>query len=71
MANKGLTLDQIEAAITSHKIDYGFMKADDFDNFITDRAIKLLDRIEDAMGKAVSGRDSEDTVKAFGSPLIG
>ncbi len=69
MANKGLTLDQIEAAITSHKIDYGFLKADDFDNFITDRAIRLLDRIEVAMGKAVSGRDSEDTVKAFGSPL--
>lgn len=71
MANKGLTLDQIEGAITSHKIDYGFLKDDDFDNFIIDRAIKLLDRIEDAMGKAISGRDSEDTIKAFGSPLIG
>lgn len=71
MANKGLTLDQIEGAITSHKIDYGFLKADDFDNFIIDRAIKLLDRIEDAMGKSISGRDSEDTIKAFGSPLIG
>lgn len=71
MANKGLTLDQIEGAITSHKIEYGFLKDDDFDNFIIDRAIKLLDRIEDAMGKAISGRDSEDTIKAFGSPLIG
>lgn len=71
MANKGLSHDQIEDAISSHKIDYGILKADDFDNFIIDRAIKLLDRIEVAMGKAVSGRDSEDTVKAFGSPLMG
>lgn len=71
MANKGLTHDQIAEAISSHKIDYGFLKADDFDNFIIDRAVKLLDRIESAMGKAISGRDSEDTIKAFGSPLIG
>lgn len=56
-------------AISSHKVDYDLLKADDFDGFIIDRAIKLLDRIALAMGKAVSGRDSEDTIKAFGSPL--
>ncbi|MCM1223242.1 MAG: DUF262 domain-containing protein [Lachnospiraceae bacterium] len=71
MANKGLTDEQIAEAISSHKIDYAFLKADDFDDFIIDRAVKLLDRIEVAMGKAVSGRDSEDTIKAFGTPLIG
>lgn len=57
-------------AITSHKVDYDLLKADDFDGFIIDRAVRLLDRIELAMGKAVSGRDSEDTIKAFGSPLL-
>jgi hypothetical protein len=29
----------------------------------------LLDLIESATGKTVSGRDSEDTIKAFGAPL--
>ena len=69
MANKGLTEEQMRAAITSHKIDYDKLKADDFDGFIIDRAIRLLDRIEAAMGKSVTGRDSEDTIKAFGCPL--
>lgn len=70
MANKGLTQDQMRAAISSHKVDYDLLKADDFDGFIIDRAIRLLDRIELAMGKAVSGRDSDDTIKAFGHPLV-
>lgn len=70
MANKGLTQDQMRAAISSHKVDYDLLKADNFDGFIIDRAIRLLDRIELAMGKAVSGRDSDDTIKAFGHPLV-
>lgn len=70
MANKGLTQEQMRDAISSHKVDYDLLKADNFDGFIIDRATRLLDRIELAMGKAVSGRDSEDTIKAFGSPLV-
>lgn len=34
------------------------------------RAIALLSLIEQATGKNVSGRDSEDTVKAFGAALL-
>lgn len=70
MANKGLTQDLMRDAISSHMIDYDLLKADDFDGFILDRATRLLDRIEVAMGKQVSGRDSEDTIKAFGASLI-
>ena len=70
MANKGLTQLQMCEAISSHKIDYDILKADDFDGFIIDRAIRLLNRIEQAMGKAIAGRDSEDTIKAFGKPLV-
>lgn len=69
MANKGLTQLQMREAISSHKIDYDLLRADDFDGFIIDRAIRLLDRIEQAMGKEISGRDSEDTIKAFGQSL--
>lgn len=69
MANKGLTQLQMCEAITSHKINYDHLKTDDFDGFIIDRAIRLLDRIEQAMGKAIAGRDSDDTIKAFGQVL--
>jgi hypothetical protein len=69
MANKGLSQEQMRAAISSHKIDFDLLKADNFDGFIIDRATRLLDRIEQAMGKRISGRDSEDTIKAFGHPV--
>ena len=69
MANKGLTQLQMCEAISSHKINYDLLRADDFDGFIIDRASRLLDRIEKAMGKTIAGRDSEETIKAFGKPL--
>ena len=37
---------------------------------IIDRAIKLADRIEQAIGKDVMGRDSQETIDAFGDSLI-
>lgn len=69
MANKGLTEEQMRQAIESHKIDYDILQADDFDGFITDRAKRLLDRIEQAMGKSIDGRDSEETINIFGTSL--
>lgn len=69
MFNKGLDADKVEKAIESHKINYEFLKDDNFDKFIVDRAKKLLDRIGIAMGKNTSGRDSEQTVNAFGESL--
>lgn len=69
MKNKGLSDEMVVAAITSHKINYEFLSSDNFDEYFVDRAIKLLNRIEKATGKAISGRDSEETVKEFGCPL--
>jgi hypothetical protein len=45
------------------------LRADRFDDFIRDRATRLLDIIEEAMGKPVAGRDSEDAIKTFGGNL--
>lgn len=70
MANKGLSEAQIREAITSHKISFDLLAADNFEEFIVDRSIRLLDRIEVAMGKSISGRDSEETIKFFGKSLI-
>lgn len=70
MYNKGLNELQVKEAIESHKINFDLLQSDNFDDFIIDRAKRLLDRIEKAMGKTTSGRDSEETEKAFGSKLI-
>lgn len=61
-----IRLDQI---LETHAIDPASMHADDFHAFIQDRAARLLDLIEGAMGKPAQGRDSEETRKAFGGSL--
>lgn len=70
MKNKGLSDEMVATAISSHKVDYKLLVTDQFDAYFTDRAIKLLDRIELATGKKVSGRDSEETIKEFGVALV-
>lgn len=55
--------------LSSHLIDPELLRHDDFTQFIRDRAGKLLDRIEKAMGKSCTGRTSEETVMAFGGEL--
>ena len=69
MKNKGLSDDQVVNAISSHKINYVLLAADDFDAYFVDRAIKLLNRIEKATGKSIAGRDSEETIREFGVAL--
>lgn len=70
MKNKDLSDEQVVSAITSHKVNYDFLAANDFDAYFVDRAIKLLNRIEKATGKSISGRDSEETIKEFGQVLF-
>ena len=53
----------------SHLVNPDFLRADDFDEFIRDRSTRLLDLIEAAMGKSVTGRDSDEVVAAFGYKL--
>lgn len=53
----------------SHAIDASLLRADDFHGFIRHRASRLLDLIEEATGKTISGRNSEEVVHAFGGPL--
>ncbi|MBR3441441.1 MAG: hypothetical protein IKH00_07245 [Bacteroidales bacterium] len=69
MRNKGLTNELVVSAITSHKIIFDMLSTDNFDEYFVDRAIRLLDRIEKATGKAIAGRDSEETIKEFGFAL--
>lgn len=69
MANKGLDQQKIQEAIVSHKVNYDYLAADDFDAYFIDRAKSLLNRIEKATGKSISGRDSEETIREYGVSL--
>ncbi len=59
----------LEEHLRSHLIEPKYLKSDDFNGFIVDRAKALLDQIEKAMGKKISGRDSDETINAFGVAL--
>jgi hypothetical protein len=61
---------RLDDILRSHLIEPVALRNDAFDTFIRDRAMKLLDLIERATGKQVTGRDSDETISAFGSPLL-
>ena len=66
----GKSLDEVKPFIESHLLNSKLLFNDDFDSFIIDRAKRLLNAIEDATGKPIADRDSEDTIKQFGENLI-
>lgn len=51
---------------TSHWIDMDDCIADNFEQFIINRAKKILDAISSATGKPISGRDSDEVKQTFG-----
>ena len=67
--NHHVSHDVLNNCLSSHLIDPELLRHDDFSLFLRDRAGKLLDRIEKAMGKSCTGRTSEETVLAFGGEL--
>lgn len=67
--SKQVPSSDLDVFLLSHVIPVEALRSDDFDRFIRHRASSLLGLIEAATGKAVSGRDSEETSKAFGDAL--
>lgn len=65
----GIDENQLKQRIESHFINYNALSTDNFDVYFVDRAKKLLSIIEDAMGKKVADRGSEQTINAFGCSL--
>ena len=55
-----------DSYLETHWLDVNACRSDDFQEHIINRAKMLLDAIEKATGKTISGRDSEDVVNAFG-----
>jgi len=65
-----LGAERLEQILRSHAIDAATMRSDAFPAFILARAASLLDLVERATGKTVTGRDSEEVVTAFGGALV-
>lgn len=70
IAQKGqVAVSVLDSYLESHWLNVTACRTDNFDMHIIERAKKLLDAIESAMGKAISGRDSQDVVDKFGNKL--
>jgi len=60
----------LDSFLKSHSIPVEQLRGDQFDDFIRLRANALLSLVEVATGKEISGRDSQETVNAFGRALV-
>lgn len=70
IAQKGqVAVPVLDSYLESHWLNVTACRTDNFHKHIIERAKKLLDAIESAMGKAISGRDSQDVVDKFGDKL--
>lgn len=67
--HKQVDAQNLDIFLDTHLIPVQQMRNDDFEGFIRGRASALLNLIEAATGKSVSGRDSEETVSSFGAVL--
>jgi len=64
-----VTTDQLDGHLRSHLSSPELMRSDNYAEFRVDRSRRLLDIIEQSTGKPISGRESDEVVRAFGGPL--
>lgn len=68
--NKGQVAgDVLDKYVNTHWIDVACCRSDDFHGHIINRAKMLLAAIENATGKTIAGKDSEEVVSSFGEAL--
>ena len=66
---KKVPSEDLRDCLAAHWIDMDDCRTDDFARFIVNRARKILDAIENATGKRISGRASDEVKQAFGDHL--
>lgn len=64
-----VTTSELEKYVSTHWIDVQCCRNDDFEGHIISRAKMILSAIENATGKNISGKDSEEVIKSFGQAL--
>ena len=70
LEKKGSVLpSDLDDYVETHWIDHTRLRNNEFQDFIIDRAKKLLRAIEAATGRTISGKDSDEVRQAFGGAL--
>ncbi len=69
-ANGEVSRDVLDSYVESHLVNVEFCRTNNFDAYFIDRATHILDAIERATGKPISGRNSEEVKEAFGAVLL-
>ena len=70
LEKKGSVLQaDLDGYVETHWIDHAILRNDAFQDFIIDRAGKLLCAIESVTGRTIFGRDSDEVLQAFGAAL--
>ncbi len=70
LEKKGSVLpSDLDGYLETHWIDHTMLREDKFQSFIIDRAKKILSAIEQATGRTISGKDSDEVRQAFGDAL--
>jgi hypothetical protein len=67
--NHKVNPDRLDQILRTHAIEPGLIRKDAFDDFLRARAGRLLDLIEDATGKPILGRDSDEVIEVLGGSL--
>ena len=67
--NKGISEVQVLQYTSTHLINNELLISDSFEEFIVDRAKRILDSIEEHTGKKITDRNSEDVINYFGVTL--
>ena len=60
---------QYRIRVESHLVNYEAFIHDDFDTYFVDRAKAIMKVIENAMGKAIADKGSEQTIRLYGTSL--
>lgn len=70
LEKKGSVLpSDLDGYVETHWIDHALLRSDAFEDFIIDRAKKLLTAIETATGRTIAGKDSDEVRQTFGAVL--
>ena len=64
-----VTSSDLDSYVETHFIEHNKLRNDEFQGFIIERAKKLLRAIEQATGRTISGKDSDEVQQAFGDVL--
>ena len=62
-------MEEWKRRVVSHHVDFDAFISDNFDDYFIARAKALLKVIEAAMGKVISDKSSEQTIKLYGCSL--